>query len=91
MGRFANDSGSISSDARPPDPVNIEASEAAAPSSPVDKPLPGAFLSTDDMYIMKASFLSKCWSHSMMPGSSSLIHMLQSVVVKMKFALSSLD
>ena len=69
MGRFANDSGSMSSDARPPasqfptiklpDPVDTKCCETGASSSPVEKPFPGAFLSTDDMYIMKASFLSK--------------------------------
>ena len=77
MGRFANDSGSMSSDARPPasqfptiklpDPVDSKPCETAAPSPPVEKPFPGAFLSTDDMYIMKASFLSKYWPHRLVP------------------------
>ena len=78
MGRFANDSGSVKSDAQPPpsqfptiklpDPVDTKSGEEAAPSSPVEKPFPGAFLSTDDMYIMKASFLSKCHSVFLSPS-----------------------
>lgn len=66
MGRFANDG--MGSDARPPpsqfpqasntEPA-VETKATAAPSSPVEKPFPGAYLSTDDMYIMKASFLSE--------------------------------
>ena len=87
MGRFANDSGSMRSDAQPPpsqfpniklpDPVDSKSSEEAAPSSPVEKPFPGAFLSTDDMYIMKASFLSKCHSVFCHPVGDVLGHKMR--------------
>jgi len=55
MGQYTSDTASTVSDAQ----VSKPSSNTEDQPQTVESPFPGDYLSTDDLYIMKASFLSK--------------------------------